>query len=220
MLVNDGVYEFETYDLQGIGVIKARVRVKLSSGFVKKFKEVVGSAASIMVSYDNTIYFNVARYFDEKVIHNTIRGAAINKILKEGTPKKEYLVVLNEEDVNFSEIEKEVEKVKRARELIEEIAKERRRLEDAKVVQDYYVGGIILINGERYDTGAYSIEDLEKILERLRKIDVNELLRSTIEKQRKKIEELEQKIRDLRAENAELREKLEAREDSEDDEDC
>ena len=220
--INDGTYEFETYELQSMGVVKARVRVKLGADFVRKFKEIVGDTAAIRVSYDNTMYFDTVRYFDRKVIEEAIQRAAVEKILREGSVKKEYLVVLNENDVDFTEIGKEVEKAKRAYELIEEIAREKKRLEDAKVVQDYYWGGIILINGERYDVNAYSVEGLEKILETLRKIDVNELLRSTIETQRKKIEELEQRIRELRAENKELRERLdrlEAAEEDDEDED-
>ena len=223
-MVNDAIYEFQTYDLQEIGVIKPKVRVKLSSGFVKRFKEIVGDAARIMTSMDNTMYFDTADFFDRNVIHDTIKKAAINKILREGTPRREYHIVLDEEDVDFGGIEKETEKVRKARKLLDEIEKEKKRLEDSKVIRSFYSNSIVLVDGTSYDTYSYSIEKLEKILEELRNVDPNQVLRNTIEKQRKEIEELERRIRELRAENEELRDRLEddeedCWEDDEDDED-
>jgi len=216
--VNNGIYEFETLALQKIGVINARVKVKFGVDFVKRFSEIVGETARIAQTYDGRIYFNTTKFFDENVIHETIRRDAVIKILREGVPRREYHVVLSEEDVDFSDIEKETEKARKARKLLDEIAKEKERLKNAKVIQDYYVDGIILVDGSRCSTYAYSVEELEKVLEKLRSIDPDQLLRNVIEKQRKEIEELEQRIRELRAENEELRDRLERLEDEKDDE--
>jgi hypothetical protein len=115
-----GKYVFETYRLQELGVICAKMHVRFTRDLVKRIKEKFGDLVSIELD----------RYYDcddgeielirilpprkwagvdcvelAKSVERAIRKAAIRKAVESGEAKEEYFITLRAEDVDFSEAE-------------------------------------------------------------------------------------------------------------------
>ena len=198
MEVNRVYHEFYTFELQKIGVVYTLVKVYPGVDFVRRLSELLGGIAEIKVCGQRFGVRALSRYFDENTVMRVIARSAIDKILKSGEVKDTYEVYLSEKDVDFTEIEKEVEKARIAEQLCADIRNEIDRLEKEKVVAERGEKGILLVDETFIGIKGKNIEELEKIYSTLKSIDGYTVLRNLAEKQWNRIKELETEIQRLK----------------------
>ena len=204
-------------EAQRKGVIRSTIYVTFTSAFIKKLIETTDGTIYFQEYRDGTLYLSSDKYGYDHLdyVRQEVKKIAIAKIPDE--PKENYEVTIDVTDFNFEELAEKIAKSRNRYMEIKALREELNNLIELKkeIVIKTYSSEVKLINDKRITFDINDPDSLRNAIAELQNLDVNKVLRETLEVKIQQLNEAECHIRKLESEIRQLK-----KDDNEEDDDC